>query len=317
MGAQSDAVIGGAVAEASPSGPTARVRAALGGRLFAYTLIAPALIVLVLAALVPFLYAAWISLHETAFTDIEGWAGLSNYGELLSEGAFWHAMGISALIVVVAVPLELALGLGIAMAFHRGVLGGRVLSPLFLIPSIIVPTVVAITWKVMLAGSWGLVTQTVFEPLHILSNSSVFGDSTTALIAIIFIDVWQWTPFVALAFFAGLQAQPENPYRAAAVDGANGWQTFRHITAPLLYPLFAVLLLLRVIDTFKLFDTVFILTNGGPGDATETASIFLQRQGFDFFNVGLAAAAAVVIFVLFFVLATIAYRLFVNRLRLF
>ena len=169
----------------------------------------------------------------------------------------------------------------------------------------------------MLAGSWGLATQTVFEPLGILSTSSVFGDPAAALVAIIGIDVWQWTPFVALALFAGLQAQPENPYQAAAVDGANGWQTFRHVTAPLLYPLLAVLFLLRVIDTFKLFDTVFVLTNGGPGDATETVSIYLQRQGFDFFNVGLAAAGAVVIFAAFFAMATVVYRVFVNRLRLF
>lgn len=293
------------------------LRERLEGRAFPYLLTAPALLTIVLVALVPFVYTIWISLHETEFTQIGGWTGLSNFGELLGSGSFWHSMGITALIVGFAVPLQLVLGLAIALVFHRGVLGGRILSPLILIPSVIAPTVVGIVWKIMLAGTWGLFTQAVLENLGILTESSVFSNATAAVIAIIAIDVWQWTPFVALALFAGLQAQPENPYRAAAVDGASRWQTLRFVTLPMLYPLLAVLLLLRLIDTFKIFDTVFILSGGGPGDATETVSLFLYRQGFDFFNVGLAAAAAVIIFAIFFALATIFYRVFTRRLRLF
>ena len=169
----------------------------------------------------------------------------------------------------------------------------------------------------MLAGTWGFLTYEFFDRFGILAESSVFSVPTAALAAIIGIDVWQWTPFITLALFAGLQALPVTPFRAAAVDGASGWPTFRYLTLPMLLPLIAVLFLLRLIDTFKIFDTVYLLTGGGPEDATETISLYLYKQVFSFFEVGRAAAAAVIIFLMFFVLASIAYQLLSKRLKLF
>jgi multiple sugar transport system permease protein len=172
-------------------------------------------------------------------------------------------------------------------------------------------------WKIMLAPQWGFFTNEVIERFGILSGTSIFSEPGSAVAAIILIDVWQWTPFVTLAVFAGLQALPLGPYRAAAVDGASRWHTFRFITLPGVYPILAVLLLIRVIDTFKIFDTIYILTGGGPNDATQTVSVYLYKNVFDYYEVGLAAAAAVVIFILFFIVASLVYRLFSRTLKLF
>jgi multiple sugar transport system permease protein len=294
-----------------------RLRAWMEGRAFPYILIAPTLVTLVLIGLVPFLYTVYISLHATQFTRVQGFVGFDNFGSLLSSGEFWHSMVVTGVILVIGVPIQLLLGLGFALLFSRGVFGSRVLSPLFLIPAITAPTVVAIVWKIMLAPSWGFMTYEVVDRFGLLAGSSVLSNKTSALAAIIFIDVWQWTPFVTLALFAGLQGLPRSPYGAASVDGASRWQTLRYITLPGLYPLIAVLLLLRVIDTVKIFDVVFLLTSGGPDNATQTISMFLYKDVFEFFNVGEAAAAAVIIFVLFFILASAAYRLFTRRLKLF
>lgn len=294
-----------------------RARAWLEGRAFPYVLITPMLMTLVLIGVIPFLYTIYLSLHETEFTRVEGFAGLANFQDLLSDDRFWKAMGVTAIIMSVAVPFQLALGLGFALLFSRGVYGSRVLSPLLLIPSVVAPTVAAMVWKIMLAPSWGFATYEVIERFSLLPGSSVFSEPGSAIAAIILIDIWQWTPFVTLAVFAALQALPLGPYRAAAVDGASRWYTFRFITLPGVYPILAVLFLIRIIDTFKIFDTIYLLTGGGPNDATQAMSVYLYKNVFDYYEVGLAAAAAVIIFVLFFILATIIYRLFSRTLKLF
>jgi multiple sugar transport system permease protein len=275
------------------------------------------LITLVLVGVIPFLYTIYLSLHETEFTRVEGFAGLSNFGDLVSDDKFWSAMKVTGVILAIAVPLQLGLGVGFALLFSRGVFGSRVLSPLLLIPSVVAPTVAAMVWKIMLAPSWGFLTYEVIERFDILSGTSIFSEPGSAVAAIIVIDVWQWTPFVTLAVFAALQALPLGPYRAAAVDGASRWYTFRFITLPGLYPILAVLFLVRVIDTFKIFDTIYILTGGGPNDATQTVSIYLYKNVFDYYEVGLAAAAAVLVFFLFFIFSTLVYRLFSRTLKLF
>ena len=309
---------GGAAGALPPAaGLRERIRDRIEGGPFPYILLAPALLTLVIVGLVPFGYTVWISLHETSFTNVEGWAGLANFKELVTAGEFWRSMGVTTLILAVAVPIQFSIALGFALLLSRGVYASRVLAPALLIPAVIAPTVVAIVWKIMLAPSWGFMTYQFVERFGILSGSSIFSTKWSAVAAIILIDVWQWTPFVALALFAGIQALPLSPYRAASVDGASRWATFRYITLPGLYPLLAVLFLIRVIDTFKIFDTVFVLTGGGPQDATQTISIYLYKNVFDFFEVGLSAAAAVIIFILFFIFASIAYRLFTRTLKLF
>jgi len=135
--------------------------------------------------------------------------------------------------------------------------------------------------------------------------------------ALIFVDIWQWTPFMMLAFFAGLQALPLAPYRAAAVDGANAVQVLFYVTLPMLTPLLVVVGLLRLVDAFKVFDTIYILTGGGPGTATETPSILANKMTFEFWNIGEASALAVLVWVAFFGFCSVFYHVAKKRLRAF
>jgi multiple sugar transport system permease protein len=215
------------------------------------------------------------------------------------------------------VPLQFALGLLGALVLNQGIRGHALIVPVLFVPTMMAPIVVAILWKVMLAGSWGLLSHNILERFGILTDISVLASPALALYALVFIDVWQWTPFVMLALFAGLQSLPLAPYRAAAVDGATALQTFRRLTFPLLTPLMAVIVLLRLIDAFKVFDTIFLLTAGGPGQATESLSLFTYKTVFDLWNLGTATATAVVIWLMFFLFSNLFYQVARRRLRAF
>ncbi|HEY7519717.1 MAG TPA: sugar ABC transporter permease [Methylomirabilota bacterium] len=287
------------------------------GGWFPYALIAPAMVTLVVVALVPFVYTIYLSLHEMQYARVGEWAGLANYRALLTNARFWHSVWISTLFVAMAVPLQFALGLLGALVLNQGIRGHALIVPVLFVPTMMAPIVVAILWKVMLAGSWGLLSHNILERFGILTDISVLASPALALYALVFIDVWQWTPFVMLALFAGLQSLPLAPYRAAAVDGATALQTFRRLTFPLLTPLMAVIVLLRLIDAFKVFDTIFLLTAGGPGQATESLSLFTYKTVFDFWNLGTATATAVVIWLMFFLFSNLFYQVARRRLRAF
>lgn len=293
------------------------LRDVVEGKGFPYLMVVPTILVLSIVGVIPFVYTVFISFQETSFTRTVGFNGVENFTSLVSDPLFWKALGVTSLILVVAVPVQLLLGLGIALVMHRGILGSRFIAPVLLLPAVVAPTVVAIIWKVMLAGTWGFLTYQVVDRFSLLERGSVLGLPRSALVSILLIEIWQWTPFVALALFAGLQALPLSPYRAAAVDGASRWQIFRYLTLPMLLPLLAVLLLLRTLDSFRIFDTIFILTGGGPGTSTQVVSIYLYKSVFQFWELGRAAAGAVLIWVMFFIFASILYRIFSRRLKLF
>ncbi|MCR9177661.1 MAG: sugar ABC transporter permease [Alphaproteobacteria bacterium] len=284
---------------------------------YPYLLIAPAMLTLVVVSLVPFVFAVFISFHEMKFGRLGDFAGFENYVELLSDGRFWNAMGVAVLFVAIAVPLEFMLGLAGALILSRPIWGRSVLIPLLFIPTMMAPIIVGLLWKIMLAGSWGLLSYNVIEPLGLIDGSSVFASPDLALYALIFVDIWQWTPFMMLAYFAGLQALPVNPYRAAAVDGANPVQTFFRLTLPMMAPLLVVIGLLRLIDAFKVFDSVFILTGGGPGTSTEMPSVLAYKMTFEFWNIGEASALAVVVWLLFFVFCNVFYQIAKKKLNAF
>jgi multiple sugar transport system permease protein len=299
------------------AGRSAQGRAAVAPALFPWALIAPALLALIVVALVPFLYTVWLSGHEMAYARAGRFAGLANYRALLGSPRFWHSVWISTVFIALAVPLEFGLGLLGALVLHRGVRLRAILVPLLFVPSMMAPIVVAILWKIMLAGSWGLLSYNLLERFGVLQQTSVFASPALALYALVAIDVWQWTPFAMLVLFAGLQSLPLTPYRAAAVDGATARQIFWRLTVPLMTPLMAVVLLLRVIDAFKVFDTIFLLTAGGPGSATESVSLFAYKTVFDFWDLGTATACAVVIWGMFFAFSNIFYQLARRKLRAF
>ncbi|MBS7588088.1 sugar ABC transporter permease [Ancylobacter defluvii] len=275
------------------------------------------MITLVVVSLAPFIYAIYLSFHEAKFGRVRDFIGFDNYITLLTDARFWNSIGVATTFVFIAVPIEFMLGLIGALVLNQNVRGRSILIPLLFMPTMMAPIVVGLLWKIMLAGSWGFFSYNVLERFNILGETSIFASPELALYALIFVDIWQWTPFMMLAFFAGLQALPLGPYRAAAVDGANPVQMFFHITLPMMTPLLAVIGLLRFIDAFKVFDTIYILTNGGPGISTETPSILANKMTFEFWNIGEASALAVLVWIAFFAFCSIFYQVAKKRLNAF
>ncbi len=284
---------------------------------FPYLLVAPTMITLVVVGLMPFLYAVYLSFHNIQYGKVGGFIWFQNYITLLADRGFWNSVSVALIFVAIAVPLEFLLGMAGALVLNQNIRFRQVIIPILFIPTMMAPIVAALLWKIMLAGSWGLISYNVLERFGILSDTSIFGSSNLALFALILIDVWQWTPFMIIAFYAGLQALPLGPYRAAEVDGASPLYIFSHITLPLMQPLIGVMVLLRLIDAFKVFDTIFLLTGGGPGSATESPSIYGYKLVFEFWKLGPASAFAVVIWALFFVFCNIFYQTAKNKLKAF
>ena len=189
------------------------------------------------------------------------------------------------------------LGLGLAVLLDRPLRGRSIFRAALLIPMMLPPVVAGVVWRLMLNPDFGAINGT-------LKGAGLNTDALTwtaspllALASVIAVDIWQWTPFMFLVLLAGLQAIPQEPYEAAMIDGASAWQTFRHVTLPLVRPAILIALLLRTMDLLRVFDQIFILTEGGPGFATETVSLYIYRAAFRFFDFGYAAAMSFVLLV--------------------
>src|SRR5712691_4418866 len=277
--------------------------------LFAWLMILPAVAVLLAVTVYPLVYSLRESFYriELTFSPTPQWVGLKNYVDALTnDPRFWPAMGRSLYLVVLGVLIELALGFGLAVVLNRLGRPRTLVTALLLVPVMIAPVAVAIEGVVIFNNSWG--------PLnYLLSKIGIsgpvwLGDRHVALNTILLADVWQWTPFVAIILAAGLRTLPEEQYEAAAVDGANRWQLFRTMTLPLLQPLIIITVLIRAMDIFKTFDTIYVMTGGGPGSATETASFYTYLQGLRFFSFGYAAAISYIQLILITIVATVLVR---------
>lgn len=245
----------------------------------AYLMIAPAVAILAGVAVYPILAAAWLSLHRMILVFHEQrFVGMENYAFLVRDARFWTALGNTAYFAVVAVALELGLGLGFALLLSAAVPGRGLLRAAILVPWAIPTVVSAKLWGWLFNPDYGLVTK-----MLPLSDVNLLGTPGWAMHAAILVDVWKTTPFVALLLLAGLQTIPEDLYRAAEVDGASRLRAFRAITLPMLRPAIAVTLVFRTLDAFRVFDAVYVLTEGGPANTTETLSIYayktLMRSG--------------------------------------
>ncbi len=259
-----------------------------------YLLIAPTIAVLVTLSIYPLIYAIKVSLQSNSAS---GWT-LGNFARLASDQFFLSALGHTFVYASIALTVEFLLGLGLALLLDRRLRGRSVFRALLLVPMMLPPVVVGVVWRLMFNSDFGAINGT-------LKTAGVNTEALTwtaspelALASVIAVNVWQWTPFMFLVLLAGLQAIPQEPYEAAMVDGSSWWQTFRHVTLPLLRPAILIALLLRTIDLLRVFDQIFILTEGGPGFATETVSLYIYRTAFRFFDFGYAAAMSFVLLVL-------------------
>lgn len=295
-----------------PDGRRQRRRRRTRKPAFAWLMVMPAALILLAITIYPLLFSLRISFYRYDLTAGAGpvFIGLENYARLLfDDSRFWAALGRTAYLVVAGIAIQLVLGLGLAALLTRLRRGRAIITALMLIPVMMAPVVVATQGMVVYNAQYG--------PLNYLLNRVGLpglvwlGDRPIALQTILLTDVWQWTPFVALIMAAGMAALPANVYEVAAVDGASAWQMFRHLTLPLLQPLIIIVVLLRLMDIFKMFDYVYVLTRGGPGSATETLSYYNYLQGLQFFSFGYAAAMS---FAQIIVISVVAIFL-VRRIR--
>jgi multiple sugar transport system permease protein len=268
----------------------------LGARLFPYWFLAPAVALLLALTVYPFFYIVRLSLYRMS-PGGEVFVGADNFLRLVRDPLFFQSLGQTLVFTVGALALEFGLGLGLALLLDSQIRGRNLWRSLLLLPMILPPVVVGVIWRLIYNPNFGVLNGALQLGGVDTSRLTWLADPSVALAAVIVVDVWEWTPFVFLILLAGLQAVPEEPYEAARIDGASAWQTFRHVTLPLLAPAILVALLLRTIDLLRIFDQVFILTQGGPGFATETISLYIYKTAFRFFDFGYAAAMSLLLLV--------------------
>jgi multiple sugar transport system permease protein len=270
-------------------------------------LLAPALLYLVVFSVFPFIYSLWASLNDwdkrtSTFTFI----GLANYAELLSDPLFWQALWTSALMVGGAIAAQVALGTALAIFFNRRLRGSWLVRGILIFPMLLTPVVVGLMWRALLNPEWGLVNW-IIRTIG-LTPPNWFSDANTAIVTLIVVDTWQWTPFIFVVVYARLQALPVEVFECAAVDGVNRRDRLWHITLPLLAPAIALAAIFRAIDAFRSFDLIYGLTYGGPGRATATVSFLVYQNGFQFQRYGYASAIGYVMVVVLVLATTLLFR---------
>jgi multiple sugar transport system permease protein len=271
-------------------------------------LLGPALGYLFVFSLFPLLYSLGISFYE--FDVIESdweFVGLDHYRSLWSDEVFWAAARTTALMVGVGVLAQSIFGTALALFFNVRLRGAAFVRGLLVVPMILNPVVVGLMWRALLNPDWGLVNW-MLGGLGYDAPPNWLGDPAVAKWVLIFVDVWQWTPFVFIIVFARLQALPEEIFEAAAVDGAGAWGRLTQITLPMLASAIVFAGIFRAIDAFRTFDLVYGLTYGGPGRTTTTLSFYGFETGFSFTRYGFSSAIAYVMVVIAAVASSVLLR---------
>lgn len=283
-----------------------------GGRRLGFLLTLPAQVLVLFIAVFPLLMQLYISLTDWSPLDgigwwqaYELWNGFANYTDLMADSRFWSALGRTALVMAICVPAEFLLGLGLAILFMDDFVGKRVFYSIMLIPMMVVPAVAGYMFF-MLFQSGGPVNDILSSLTGMDVSIAWLSNPTTALIAVMIADIWQWTPLMFLILLAGLVGVPEDQVRAATLLGASWWQRFRTIVLPKMKTIIVIALAIRVIENFKIFDTLYIMTGGGPGVATETISVYIYKVTQQDLIWGYVAAIALVILVALSILVSLA-----------
>ena len=260
---------------------------------------APAAVCTLLLVVLPLLAIAGLSLTDWNLTRarLPHFAGLLNYRRMLADGAFWSSLSTTLILTAESTALQLLLGTGIAVLFNRAWPGMGIIRSLFMAPMMIAPLFVGMIWRLMLSDDFGVVKY-LLQGLGVAQPPLWLDDPGIALQTICLVSVWEWTAFVVLFATAGLQTIPRDVLEAAALDGCGRLRSLISITLPLLRPTLIAVALFRVIDGFKLFDIVYTMTAGGPGDSTTTMAYFVYQQGIVFFDLGYSSTLALMMLLL-------------------
>ncbi len=253
----------------------------------------PSGVVLAAVLLYPLCYAIWLSLFDYDLgAGIDRFIGLGNYGALLHDAQFWESLGRTVGIVAAAVALEFCVGLAVAYGLYRLTFAVRTLNLLMFLPNVITPVVAALFLRWIFIGRWGLLSGVLIS-LGIFPPDFL-GDPGWARATVVLADAWQFTPFMILVLYAGLNTVDHSQIEAAQIDGAGIWMLLFRIMLPAIRPLILFVLAIRVMDAFRFFDQIYVLTAGGPGTATETITIYTYALAFRLLQVGKASALGVI-----------------------
>jgi len=274
--------------------------------------IMPAIIVLVVINFYPLIRAINLSLYNYNLLKPNriDFIGIKNFVEVIFNPIAWGALKTTAIFTFGGTIIEIIFGLLLALLFNREFWGKGLVRSLIILPMILSPVAVGLVWRIFYDADAGMVNY--FFSLIGLPVRAWLGNITTALPALIATDVWQWTSFCFLVLLAALEGMPIEPYEAAKIDGASVFQSFKFITFPLIKPILVIIFALRMIDSIKMFDLVFIMTNGGPGRATETMNFLIYQTGFRFFHIGKASSQAIILTIIVTVVSLLLLRKFIR-----
>lgn len=283
------------------------IHKSIGDKVASWMFLVPTMIFLGITALLPLLYSLYLSFFKLKLNlpnAVPAFIGLGNYMKMMTDSSLLTSALNTLFFAVVSVVLEVVIGLILAMALCSDHRWARICTSIFLIPMIMAPVAVGTLWRMMLDSSTGIIN-------YLLSFLGIPGitwlsSPKTAMLSVILVNVWQLAPWVTIICAAGLKSLPGDCLEAASVDGASNGQIFRKIILPMLSPILTVVVMLRFVDAFKVFDTVYVMTNGGPGSATEMLPNYIYKQGLRFFDAGYSASLAI-IFVVVMTLVTMGF----------
>jgi multiple sugar transport system permease protein len=276
----------------------ARARA-LRDRRFAAALLAPAFLALLATTTFPLLYLVWTSAFrmDLAMPFADGFVGFDNYRELFADPRFWTSLWVSLVYTASTVVLQVAIGLALALLVIGMGRGQGLFRFVAILPVVLSPAVVGMVWRTfMLAPEFGVVDYLAITAG--LGSRNWLGDPTLALVSVVAIHTWQWTPFAFMVLLASLAALPDDLYEAARIDRANAWQRFTRITLPLIRPAIVMVVIMRTMVALTAFAAIFTVTGGGPGTATEILNLYTYRKSFTELSIGYGSTLAVALLIL-------------------
>lgn len=263
------------------------------------SLLLPAVLFILALSLFPLVFSLVLSFGQWALGDADGaftWRGLANYQQLAVDGRYHTALLNTIIYVLIGVSAQFVLGMGLAWLLYHRPPGHRFFQVTFLLPMMLAPVAVGYMWRLIFQQRIG-VANVLVEAVG-LDAIPWLSQTATAMAAVLIAETWQWTPFVFLFLYAALLNVPTDPIEAARVDGASGWQIFRHVVFPMIRPMVIAVLILRGVESMKIMDTVYVMTRGGPGNSTESLTLYAYRIAMRFFDTGYASAVAFTLLVL-------------------
>ena len=265
----------------------------------------PAGVVVLAVIIFPWLFTLYMSVHEFKVGGDFTFIGLDNYLRLTTDDRFLWSVVRTLYFTALSVILPVILGVAAAITFHKKFPLRGLTRTIFILPMMATPVAVALVWTMTFHPQLGVLNY-ILTSVGIPPSQWTY-DSVSVIPTLVMVETWQWTPLVMLIVLGGLASLPVDPYEAATLDGASGWDMFRHITVPLVWPHIIVATVIRTIDALKAFDLIFVISGGGPGTSSETMNLFLYLQAFSFYNMGYAAAVTVVFFVIILLVSLLLF----------